>query len=509
MARVSSDEQALGYSLRVQEDNISDYCQRNDILVVHVFREDHSAKNFNRPEFQEFLKFAKKSKGNIDLLLFTTWDRFSRNIQDAYFMISKLEKLGIVPMAIQQPIDLSIPENKMMLAVYLVIPEIDNDRRSIKIREGIRKALESGRWCHAAPRGYSYNQDHHSRSIIVPNDDAKHIRFAFEKLDQGLQQADIIRELKKRKFTVLRSRLSEILRNPVYTGMIMVPAYEDKPAQLVDGLHEGIVDQTLFYRVQRILHNNIKKMNRPKGYRKREELPYRGMLLCSKCHMPLTGSASRSRSGQKYYYYHCNHCHKERFRAEKVEEIIGKVMESFKFRKQVSELYKEMVRLILKGGVTERDAKRRNILDQTKKLEGRLEKLQDMLADGELDPKDYQPMRAKYEFQKQSKLTEFDDLLGMDDQYDEIVKTGTSTIYNLGQAWISETIEGKINLLGSIFPEKLEILEENCRTTKVNDFLRFIVQVDKELKENEKGQLSPYLKLSRQVETTGVEPVTS
>ncbi|MCX6226470.1 MAG: recombinase family protein [Bacteroidia bacterium] len=136
MSRVSSDEQALGYSLSIQEDNLRSYCQTNNISVIHSFREDHSAKNFDRPEFAAFLRYAKQNQGKIDYLLFTTWDRFSRNVQDAYQMIDRLRKMGIQPMAIQQPIDLAIPENKMMLAVYLVIPEIDNDRRSIKIREG-------------------------------------------------------------------------------------------------------------------------------------------------------------------------------------------------------------------------------------------------------------------------------------------------------------------------------------------------------------------------------------
>ncbi len=44
-------------------------------------------------------------------------------------MINTLLKLGIEPQAIEQPVDLSIPENKMMLALYLAAPEVKNDRR--------------------------------------------------------------------------------------------------------------------------------------------------------------------------------------------------------------------------------------------------------------------------------------------------------------------------------------------------------------------------------------------
>jgi hypothetical protein len=61
----------------------------------------------------------------------------------------------------------------------------------------------------------------------------------------------------------------------------------------------------------------------------------------------------------------------------------------------------------------------------------------------------------------------------------------------------------KNQLLGSIFPEELEILEKKCRTTRVHDLLRLIIQEDKELPEKEEGQLSPFLELSRQVETSG------
>ena len=49
MSRVSSEEQAQGYSLGVQEESLSRYCEKNNIEIVQKFREDHSAKDFNRP----------------------------------------------------------------------------------------------------------------------------------------------------------------------------------------------------------------------------------------------------------------------------------------------------------------------------------------------------------------------------------------------------------------------------------------------------------------------------
>ena len=53
MCRVSSDEQTHGYSLDVQFDVLNNHCQRNDIQIVKHYKEDHSAKDFNRPQWKK------------------------------------------------------------------------------------------------------------------------------------------------------------------------------------------------------------------------------------------------------------------------------------------------------------------------------------------------------------------------------------------------------------------------------------------------------------------------
>lgn len=113
--RVSTDEQAdKGYSQRSQEELLRKYCTINGISIRKVIFEDHSAKSFDRPEWKAYLLYLKKYKGKADRVLFLKWDRFSRNAGDAYQMINILRKLGVEPQAIEQPLDLSILENKIM-----------------------------------------------------------------------------------------------------------------------------------------------------------------------------------------------------------------------------------------------------------------------------------------------------------------------------------------------------------------------------------------------------------
>lgn len=55
-------------------------------------------------------------------------------------MLNVLGRFGIEAQVIEQPLDLDIPENKMMLAFYLAATEVENDRRSLNIFHGTRRA---------------------------------------------------------------------------------------------------------------------------------------------------------------------------------------------------------------------------------------------------------------------------------------------------------------------------------------------------------------------------------
>src|SRR4051794_4910495 len=136
--RVSTDEQAeKGHSLKHQEERLQNYCAVNGLEVVGFYKEDHSAKTFERPEFRKLLDFLKKNKEAADVLLFLKWDSFPRKAPESYGMIGTRRKYKVEPQAIEQPLDLSVPENKIMLAVYLTTPEVENDRRSLNILAGM------------------------------------------------------------------------------------------------------------------------------------------------------------------------------------------------------------------------------------------------------------------------------------------------------------------------------------------------------------------------------------
>ena len=90
--RVSSDEQAKGCSLNHQEKELRYYCNKNGIDVVDVYKEDYSAKTFNRPEMNMICKRLLKKKPDADLLLVLRWNRFTRDLTSGCDFIRRFKQ---------------------------------------------------------------------------------------------------------------------------------------------------------------------------------------------------------------------------------------------------------------------------------------------------------------------------------------------------------------------------------------------------------------------------------
>ncbi len=236
--RVSTDEQAdKGYSQRDQDERLHKYCEANQIEVRKVIYEDHSAKTFNRPQWNILLLDLKKKRGQVNVVLFLKWDRFSRNAGDAYQMISTLRKLGVEPQAIEQPLDLAIPENKLMLAFYLAAPEVENNRRALNVTYGKKKARREGRWMGKAPLGYINKITADGKKYIAPKEPAASIlKWAFNTIAKGQYQVEqIYKAVNDQGFKVCKSGFWNLLRNPVYCGKILTCGWKELHKTYVPG----------------------------------------------------------------------------------------------------------------------------------------------------------------------------------------------------------------------------------------------------------------------------------
>ena len=88
--RISTKDQS-NFSLEGQEQLIRDYCEKQSIDLVAFFRDEgQSAKTFDRVNWKLLAEFVAKNHTQVDYLVVSKYDRFSRNVSEALQMMEKL-----------------------------------------------------------------------------------------------------------------------------------------------------------------------------------------------------------------------------------------------------------------------------------------------------------------------------------------------------------------------------------------------------------------------------------
>ncbi|MDB5115486.1 MAG: site-specific recombinase [Mucilaginibacter sp.] len=508
--RVSTDEQAdKGYSQRSQEEVLRRYCEINNIGIRKTIFEDHSAKTFVRPQWQGLLLNLRKQRGKVDLVLFTKWDRFSRNAPDAYQMINTLKILGVEPQAIEQPLDMEVPENKMMLAIYLTAPEIENDRRALNTFYGLRRARKEGRWVSHAPIGYINRHDATGKKFIaIDLPQAKIMKWAFEEIAKGIYSTQQVYEkASEQGLKCKRNNFYVAVRNPVYCGKILIVKYKDEAAHTVSGLHDGIISETLFYEVQDVLTGK-KKVEKTKIHSP-DMLPLRGFIKCSKCSRILCGSASKGRNGY-YYYYHCSSACGCRYKAEEVNNTFNEVIQQFTIRENYAELFTEVIADAYKSQNPTHLISRSELLKEINDLNSRIAKGRELLLNGDIDGADYKTIKGENEYKinvLEAKLSEAA-ANSKTENIDPILRRAIGKLTQLNLIYSQSDTYEKRQLIGSMYPKKFTFEELQHRTAQTSELYSCIYLINSKLEEKKEGQATDFSCLPILAPEAGLEPAT-
>tara|TARA_R110000803_G_scaffold209830_2_gene280159 strand:- start:1782 stop:3479 length:1698 start_codon:yes stop_codon:yes gene_type:complete len=493
--RVSTtDQKDYGNSLTTQQNNLSGFCNRQMIEVVKDFEEDYSAKNFNRPAFSKLMSYVSANKKQIDLVLIYKWDRFSRNTMEALTMISQLKGLGIEVNCSDQWVDHDDPNQLIMLLLNLGIPEADNRLRRDRTIEGTRSNLKEGRWVFSQPRGYVKGKDEQGKVLMKPNPEiAPLIAELFKEFSLGVYSQNELRlQHKYKPLNLTKSGLSRMFNQIAYSGRIRVKAYKDESEQIVDALHEAIVSEEVYDKVQIQLGNRKRIKHKP--VKKNDFLPLRGLLTCNKCGSNLTGSGSKSKTGKKHYYYHCNQrsgCN-ERFKVALAHNSVQGILNELKPNVEVLNLFDIILKDKFENNETSNKSIIKSINEKITKLETRKNALLDKYLDGMIldelfNSKDKELKSEIYKLKmERGQLKEYE----KDTQ--KFIQFGIHMIQNIGTMFEKASVNIKQKLLSSIFKEKLVFDGEKYRTPKLNKGIELITNTVKalELIKTKNGKLS-------------------
>ncbi|MFD2146972.1 recombinase family protein [Mucilaginibacter antarcticus] len=377
------------------------------------------------------------------MILFTKWDRFSRNASDAYQMIAILGGLGIEPQAIEQPLNMEIPESKIMLAFYLATPEVENDRRALNVKQGMRRARKEGRYMGRAPYGYDNKTKENGAKYITPNlVDGPQMQWIFKTIAEGVFAPDQVRQMVNEKgLSISRSNFYREIRNPVYCGKIVVKAYKEEEEQWVDGMHEPLISEGLFQEVQDVLSG--RKINlRLQAVKLQEGLPLKGIISCNTCDRKLTASASKGRKGGMYYYYHAQHIYGCgcRYKADIMNENMADELLKFVPKEGMEEIYKEVAMDVYKKFKGDTHSGRKGITAEIELLNARVAKARELVFDDKLDTDDFRIMKKECEEQIRRLELNLAEAKGKNSNVlsiDRMISQAISALYQLRKLYLS------------------------------------------------------------------------
>lgn len=308
--------------------------------------EGFSAKNTDRPQFQQMLRDIKLKKP--DFVVCYRLDRISRNVSDFSSLIEDLNDRSISFVCIKEEFDTSKPMGKAMMYIASVFAQLERETIAERVRDNMLMLARTGRWLGGTtPTGYISEKQ---QEIIIDGkvktscklkdnpDELRAVDTIFEKFLElrsvsGVSKYLIKQGIKSRsgKYYSLPG-IKEILQNPVYcmadkdaldyfTAQNSDVCFEEKdcsekygllaynkrdykkkhaPRQSMDkwiiaiGKHKGRVSGKKWVAVQNIIEDNIPTGKKPAKMHNDYSL-LSGLIYCEKCGSRLF---AKSRSGK-------------------------------------------------------------------------------------------------------------------------------------------------------------------------------------------------------------------
>ncbi len=365
-ARVSTDEQTNGYSLKTQLDAMLKYCTENGYTVVGEYKDDYTGTKLDRPELDKLREHLKREK--IDAVIVYDIDRLARKSVYQMLIEEEFERAGARVIYVNGQFE-DTDEGRLQKQIRASIAEYERAKILERSKRGKRGKAQSGFVLVGAraPYGYQVKSEPHKAWLELCEDEAKIVRLVYTWYLYGEGQkppcsirgigtrlyemqiptrGDKLKHIaKKRGFAIWTdAMIRHILTNEAYTGiwhfgkthMISDGKEQSRKAVNKRGLGKQvarpredwipvdvppIIDRVTFAHAQERL-----KLNREQSKRntKREYLLSKRMR-CARCNYTIAAFTRR----EKNKYYQCNghrakinDCDMPVFRVDQVDAVV-------------------------------------------------------------------------------------------------------------------------------------------------------------------------------------------
>jgi DNA invertase Pin-like site-specific DNA recombinase len=302
----SDEAQTLSIESQVKE--MLQIAERENLEVVDIRRESHSAKDSGqRPVFKELLEDIRRGRYNGIL----TWapDRLSRNAGDLGSLVDLMDQKLLIQIKTYGQSFTNSPSEKFLLMILCSQAKLENDNKSINVKRGLRTRCEMGLRPGVAPTGY-LNERHMDKKCQVRIDPERGpiIRKIFEKIAyekwSGRKVYNWLKfDLNFKTATgnkhLSLSNVYLIIQNPFYYGVFEYPV---KSGNFYTGQHKPLITKEVFDMAQKEIKTNIIKFEN-------KEFAFTKLMTCGLCGSGITAEEKfkKLKNGfiNRHVYYTC------------------------------------------------------------------------------------------------------------------------------------------------------------------------------------------------------------
>jgi site-specific DNA recombinase len=208
-----------------------------------------SGGTMERPALRRLLADIGESK--VDVVVVYKVDRLTRSLTDFAKMVEAFDAKGVSFVSVTQQFNTTTSMGRLTLNVLLSFAQFEREVTGERIRDKLAASKKKGMWMGGfVPFGYQAKE----RKLLINPTEAELVRQIFERYNLLGNVRYLKKEFDERGITrkhwrgnqtrFSRGGLYNMLRNPIYVGEI---PHKDVS---YPGLHEAIVDRTLWDSVQ-------------------------------------------------------------------------------------------------------------------------------------------------------------------------------------------------------------------------------------------------------------------
>ena len=232
-----------------------------------VFKDKgYSGKNTDRPEFQKLL--GEIRKGKVRRVIVYKLDRISRSILDFANMMELFQEYDVEFVSSTEKFDTSTPMGRAMLNICIVFAQLERETIQKRVTDAYySRCLKGFHMSGQAPYGYQLEptvvEGIRTKKMVADPVAADHVRLMFEMYaEPETSFGDITRYFEEQGIKIyeksmVRSFLSQLLRNPVY-AQADLELYEFFKSQgaLVIAPHEALIPSDTWLKCRKKLMAN-------------------------------------------------------------------------------------------------------------------------------------------------------------------------------------------------------------------------------------------------------------